>query len=1083
MRTLILFAGLVLLASPALAQRYNSAPIFGVGEGDRFGQQVAVGNLNGGASDVLIVSESGLAGGDSRLTDHDVHVFFGTSAFPTPGLTADDADLVLSDAETDAAFGHELAVGDFNDDGYSDVVVGVPYNNDRVDESGAAYIYCGGAPTDSGRDRVLYGRLTEDTNPEEPGIADAGFNLGQQVAVGDLNGDGFDDMVVGGFSSGEGGHEYHVFLGNAGVCSGPPIHAENSDATIRIEASAAEDVAVGDVNGDIYADIVIVDTDDWLLPSGGGRSGGALFTFHGAAALPALQTVSSVLSISNDADTVTLLFDPETASASSSATRFVPDVAVGDLSGDGVGDVAVAAVRDVEAGAQPYVHAFDGAALSELSIRDRGEFSTTYEPGGSLLPGESRESPMLAVEIGDAGGLTAASSADGQADLLVGGFSTDVTLSFGVPGVYRSAYEFGPIDFVTGRSARVLLAASPGTAETTAPVPIPSPGCAGTLVGFPSSGRPEISTAGRVSITACNPLFAYPNPPPGLGVDANSCDAPFLASGLGIGMCGTFHLELAPGLLPSGEPTPMQFGGVFRINPNSNDPQNPDYIDVSEFYDIERGPNGCSVPGCAVYTLNEVGVQNAAAFKEVVIEVTAPESEFVVSVVRIGYDGEALLVDAYPLTLTPPAPDVFGSYDLYAAIPGTSSPVRITSIPDRGEFNPAWAPFGPYVIHDGAAFGPGDVFLGQDLWITNAATGTSSMLPGTDGGNDADWWPFGALIAYDRAGDPAGPDETIYLSAAWGGARIPLRADALDPSWSPTGRYLAFQQPSDGSIRSRDLLTGREWIVAKAGQNPAWSPNGRWIAYSDGDDLFKISVRPDGRPLASPVAVTSGPEQDSQPAWYPFNGRLAYQSDASGAIDLYRVSASGGSPVFVTGLSDFGDFHPAVYPSQSGIVAYSGYTAQTIAARRAIEAEHQLEESTRSVADLYAEADLELADLTASIGLDASAGRQLDAWIAEIVGVADTEEAGDAVSAFAVSAYPNPASASATVRLELAEATEVEVTVVDVLGREVARLADRSFEAGRHSATWDVSDVPPGLYVVLVRAGEQQAMHRLTVAR
>ena len=438
---------------------------------------------------------------------------------------------------------------------------------------------------------------------------------------------------------------------------------------------------------------------------------------------------------------------------------------------------------------------------------------------------------------------------------------------------------------------------------------------------------------------------------------------------------------------------------------------------------------------------------------------------------------------AQSASVEPSATEIFGSYDLYATLPSASAPIQISSIPDRGEFNPSWAPFGPYLVHDGAEFGSGDTFLGQDLWVTNAATGASAMLPGTDGGNDADWWPFGLLIAYDRAGDPAGPDQTIYLSAAWGGARVPIRADALDPSWSPTGRYLAFQQPSDGSIRARDLFTGSEQFVAASGQNPAWSPNGRWIAYSDGDDLYRVRVRADGRPLASPVAVTSGPEQDSQPAWYPFNGRLAYQSDATGAIDLYRLPASGGSPVFVTGLANFGDFDPAVYPSQAGIVAYSGYTSSAVAARRAVDTK-ALEMETRLAADLYAEVDAEMADLTASIGLDGRAGRQLDAWIAATLGGSENAlELATEMLTFAVSAYPNPASASATVRVELAEAADVEITVLDVLGRSVAHLAEGSFEAGRHTAVWDVSNVPPGVYVVRVRAGEQRALRQITVAR
>jgi len=1075
MRTLLLLLALAFAASPALAQRYTSTGISGVGEGDHFGQQIAVGNLNGGASDILVVSESGMATGS---VDREVHVFYGVVA---GGLTADDADLVLSDAETDAHFGTEIAVGDLNGDGFDDVVVGVPYNNDRVDESGAAYVYCGSATPDATRDRVLYGRLTMDNNPSQPGVADEGLNLGQQVEVGDVNGDGFDDVVAGGGSTGTLQHEYHVYLGGAGFCSGPPINAEDSDATLLIHAGgiSREDLAVGDVNGDIYADIVIVDTFDWYHPSAN-RSGGALFAFHSSATLPALRTVTTVDG-SNDADTVTLLYDPATTPGDISDARFENDVAVGDLDGDGVGDIAVASVQESISGGNPsfqaLVNVFDGVALPAFSVRDQGEFSAPYgDRSGRVLP-------PLDVEVGLAGGLErAAGSVDDQVDLLIGGFIY-ASRSDPVPSLY---FHFGPFDFATGSPAdRFYIGRTDGSAGpvTTAPLGIPTTGCPGLVYGVPRidlEGVPP-STQGGVHVTACNPLFVYPAPP---GVEELAeCTFNVGSWERGVSLCNDGYFELAPGVLPSGVPMTMSFTGLFIPNPDSLDAIKNPFIDVWSYYDINLTPDGCTVKGCATFEINDKGIQNAEFLHTLLIEVTSPLPEITLSIASVDLSGDVVLTFDVPLTPTPPAPDVFGSYDLYVTLPNTSSPVQISSIPNHGEFNPAWAPFGTYLVHDAAEFGPGDTFLGQNLWVTNASTGTSSMLPGTDGGNDADWWPYGALIAYDRAGDLAGPDETIYLSAAWGGPRYALRADALDPSWSPNGRYLAFHQPSDGSIRAIDVFTGRERIVVKTGQNPAWSPNGRSIAYSDGDDLYRIRVRATGAPIGSPVAVTSGPERDSQPSWDRFGEQLAYQTDATGAIDIWTVGSNGGAGSFLVGDPSFGDFDPAVFPAVSGIVAYSGYTAPTVASRVTTQA-RQLDVPRRSAASLYAEADVELAGLAESVGLDASAGRQLDAWIAATLG--SSEEALELASetlTFNVEAYPNPASTSATVRVELADAADVEITVVDVLGRAVARLADGPMEAGRHTATWDVALVPPGVYVIRVRAGEHEALRRITVAR
>ncbi len=66
-------------------------------------------------------------------------------------------------------------------------------------------------------------------------------------------------------------------------------------------------------------------------------------------------------------------------------------------------------------------------------------------------------------------------------------------------------------------------------------------------------------------------------------------------------------------------------------------------------------------------------------------------------------------------------------------------------------------------------------------------------------------------------------------------------------------------------------------------------------------------------------------------------------------------------------------------------------------------------------------------------------------------------------------AYPNPAARAATVPFELPEQADVQVVVYDVLGREVAVLAEGLHEAGRHEAAFDASRLSGGVYVVRAR--------------
>ncbi|MEM1041835.1 MAG: T9SS type A sorting domain-containing protein [Bacteroidota bacterium] len=73
-------------------------------------------------------------------------------------------------------------------------------------------------------------------------------------------------------------------------------------------------------------------------------------------------------------------------------------------------------------------------------------------------------------------------------------------------------------------------------------------------------------------------------------------------------------------------------------------------------------------------------------------------------------------------------------------------------------------------------------------------------------------------------------------------------------------------------------------------------------------------------------------------------------------------------------------------------------------------------------------------------------------------------------------AYPNPFSASATVPFELQHAGTVRLSVVDVLGREVAVLADSEMPAGAHRATLGGARLASGVYLVVLEAdGRRQA--------
>ncbi|MCC6651348.1 MAG: T9SS type A sorting domain-containing protein, partial [Candidatus Eisenbacteria bacterium] len=121
---------------------------------------------------------------------------------------------------------------------------------------------------------------------------------------------------------------------------------------------------------------------------------------------------------------------------------------------------------------------------------------------------------------------------------------------------------------------------------------------------------------------------------------------------------------------------------------------------------------------------------------------------------------------------------------------------------------------------------------------------------------------------------------------------------------------------------------------------------------------------------------------------------------------------------------------------------------------------------------------LDARDWAGQIGTDRSNGP----WT---IGNAILTDAADApIAAFAMDPIaPNPARGATPVRFALPHRADVRVSVLDVQGREVARLADGAFEPGRHAVTLDSARLSPGLFFVRVQAGGASLTRRVAIVR